>query len=169
MREIGIKDDWEHLPNGMKLVCDFRGVRALSNKGLNLFQLVLVPVLKSRGIMKNELRVAGEAEPAMDIMDPTLIESRSTSEPPSGRGKATSEVGSSLFIDADQGKPFRRAERKTHQVVLIFVIDARLIRRVANALQESRLASIGTPNYEDAENTIFLSKIGRGRGRRHGE
>ena len=58
----------------MKLVCDFRGARTLSNKGLDLFQLVLVPVLKSRGIMKNELWVAGEAERATDIMDPTLIE-----------------------------------------------------------------------------------------------
>ena len=59
----------------MKLICDFRGARTLSNKGLDLFQLVLVPVLKSRGIMKNEPWVVGKAERATDIMDPTLIES----------------------------------------------------------------------------------------------
>jgi hypothetical protein len=59
----------------MELVCDFGGARALCDKGLDFLQLALIPVLKPRRIMKNELWVFGEAERATDIMDPALIES----------------------------------------------------------------------------------------------
>ena len=59
----------------MELVCDFGGAGALFDKGLDFLQLALIPVLKPRRIMKNELWVTGEAERATDIMDPALIES----------------------------------------------------------------------------------------------
>jgi hypothetical protein len=59
----------------MELVCDFGGAGTFCDKGLNFHQLALIPVLKPRRVMKNELWVACEAKGAADIMDPALFES----------------------------------------------------------------------------------------------
>ena len=58
----------------MELVCDFRGVCAFCDKGLNFDQLALIPILKPGRVMKNEVWVAGKAERATNIVDPALTE-----------------------------------------------------------------------------------------------
>ena len=57
----------------MKLVIYFGCSCAFSNKGLDVLQLTLVSRLKPRRIVKNELRVAGKAKRAANIMDSTLV------------------------------------------------------------------------------------------------
>ena len=64
---------------------------------------------------------------------------------------------------------FRQIEWKTYQVFPIFVIDTRLLCCVANSLKKCRLASIGPPDHEDPEMTVFLSKFGIGLGAGHCE
>ena len=49
----------------------------------------------------------------------------------------------------------------THQI-LPFIIDLRVINRITNPLQERRLASVCTPDYENTEMSIFLLNLGLG-------
>jgi hypothetical protein len=64
---------------------------------------------------------------------------------------------------------FRQVKWKTHQVFPILVIKARLLCCVANSLKKCRLASIGPSDDEDTETTVFVSKLGVGRGAGHCE
>lgn len=83
----------------MKLICNFGSTRTLSNKRLDIDQLTFIPCLKPGRIMKDELRVAGEAKRATDIMDPTLIGSSVKAVTSTGESRLnTSEVGSSCFF-----------------------------------------------------------------------
>jgi len=143
----------------MKLVSDLGGACLLCNKRLDLLQLALVPVLKPRRIVKNELWVACESERSVDFMDPSLTEQYQRGDVDQRKDRPlTSSVGFSLLSMNCQRMPFCRLEWKTYQVVPSFVIDAWLLCRVANSFQESRLTGIGPPNDEDTEMTVFLSK-----------
>ena len=84
-------------------------------------------------------------------------------------GYPTSAVGSSLFTDGLSAKTFRQEEWKTHQIFPIFVIDARLLCCIANSLEKCRFASIGPPDDEYTEMTVFLSKFEIGLGAGHCE
>jgi hypothetical protein len=91
----------------MELVCDFGGAGAFCDKGLNFFQLVLITVLKPRGVMKNELWVAGEAERATNIMDPALIESSVIKRTSTSKWDyPTPAEGTSLFTDGLSANDF---------------------------------------------------------------
>ena len=46
----------------------------------------------------------------------------------------------------------------THQVLLI-VVDTRILRCVADSLQERRFASIGPSDYKDTKVSIFRSEV----------
>lgn len=65
--------EW-NLPNGVKLVCYFRGPCTFSYKGLDFYKLAVVSCLESGGVVKDELRIAHEDESTTDVMDPTLSE-----------------------------------------------------------------------------------------------
>jgi hypothetical protein len=152
----------------MELVCDFGGAGTFCDKGLNFLQLALIPVLKPRGVMENELWVAGEAERATDIMDPALIESTVTKRTSTSKWDILLLRRAPACLQMDyQRMTFRQVEWNTHQVFPIFVIDARLLCCVANSLKKCRLASIGPPDHEDTEMMVFLSKLGIGRGAGH--
>ena len=47
----------------------------------------------------------------------------------------------------------------THQVLIVFVVDTRVLGCVADSLQERRFASIGPADYKDTKVSIFLSKV----------
>ena len=55
----------------------------------------------------------------------------------------------------------------THQV-LVIVVDTRILRCVANSLEERRFASIGPSDHKDTEVSIFCSEIIRIGVARHG-
>jgi len=48
---------------------------------------------------------------------------------------------------------------KTHQIVILLIVNAWLFSGVANTLQQRRFSCIGTSDNEDAKASIFLSSI----------
>ena len=48
---------------------------------------------------------------------------------------------------------------KTHQIVILLIVNAWLFSGVANTLQERRFSCISTSDNEDAKASIFLSSI----------
>ena len=48
---------------------------------------------------------------------------------------------------------------KIHQIVVVFVVNARFFGCITNSLQEGRLAGVGTSDDENTEMFIFLSKV----------
>jgi hypothetical protein len=48
---------------------------------------------------------------------------------------------------------------KTHQVLIILVVDTRVLGCIADSLQESRFASISPSDYKDTKAGIFCSKF----------
>ena len=57
----------------MKLICYFGDTCALCEEGLDIFQLTFVSRLEPGRIVKDELRVAGKAKWAANIVDAALI------------------------------------------------------------------------------------------------
>jgi len=56
----------------MELIIYFGGPGTLCNEGLDLLELRFVSSLKSRRVMKDELRVRGEGERTVDIVNSAL-------------------------------------------------------------------------------------------------
>ena len=48
---------------------------------------------------------------------------------------------------------------KTHQVLIILVVDTRVLGCVADSLQERRFASISPTDYKDTKASIICSKL----------
>ena len=48
---------------------------------------------------------------------------------------------------------------KTHQVLIILVVDARFLGCIADSLQKRRFASISPSDYKDTKTGIFRSKV----------
>ena len=48
---------------------------------------------------------------------------------------------------------------KTHQVLIILVVDTGVLSCLADSLQERRFASISPANYKDTKASIFRSKV----------
>ena len=48
---------------------------------------------------------------------------------------------------------------KTHQVLIILVVDTRVFGCITDSLQERRFASISPSDYKDTKAGIFRSKI----------
>ena len=48
---------------------------------------------------------------------------------------------------------------KTHQVLIILVVDTRVFGCIADSLQERRFASISPSDYKDTEAGIFRPKV----------
>ena len=47
----------------------------------------------------------------------------------------------------------------THQIVIVFVVDTRVLSCVADSLQERRFASISPTDYKDTKARIFRSDV----------
>ena len=48
---------------------------------------------------------------------------------------------------------------KTHQVLIILVVDTRILGCIADSLQKRRFAGISPSDYKDTKAGIFRSKI----------
>ena len=50
-------------------------------------------------------------------------------------------------------------KQETHQIVVVFVVNAWLFGCITNSLQERRFASVGASDDENTKMFIFLSKL----------
>ena len=107
--------------------------------------------------MEDKSRVALECERPIDIVYPSLIWVRSDTLVDIHSNRSTAEVGSSWLKMSEAEFIFR--SMNTHQVLIIVVEDTRILRCVADSLQERRFASISPTDYKYTKASIFRSEF----------